>query len=268
MLTHARALLSFMRTLKGFVLVAIISASMTVFLGVTLVTTLLYENILARQAEQTSETLARQSFTAMLQIMRQGWTREQMEAFIEETQQLYAGSGYRFTFYRGERVSERYGEIDQPAMDIAIQAAFTSGQESVRSEDGQVRRIMPLVARSDCLACHQNAATGDVLGIIDLQHDLSPISREMRLNYVAMFLVASVIVLLLALAISTLFSDRIQGTLGLFRKRLAAVNSVEDFRQLDVTDANVPFVELHDALQQVNALVARLRNVAVDKDIL
>ncbi|WP_445156768.1 putative bifunctional diguanylate cyclase/phosphodiesterase [Halomonas sp. E14] len=268
MLTHARALLSCMRTLKGFVLVAIISASMTVFAGVTLVTTLLYENILARQAEQTSETLARQSFTAMLQIMRQGWTREQMEAFIEETQQLYAGSGYRFAFYRGKRVSERYGEIDQPAMDIVIQAAFASGEARVWNQDGQVRRVMPLLARSDCLTCHQNAATGDVLGIIDLQHDLSPISREMRLNYVAMFLVASVFVLLLALAISTLFSDRIQRTLGLFRQRMSAVNSIEDFRQLDVTDANVPFIELNDALQQVNALVGRLRNVAVDKDIL
>ncbi|QOR40745.1 bifunctional diguanylate cyclase/phosphodiesterase [Billgrantia diversa] len=268
MLTYARAFLACLKSLQGFVLVAIISASLTVFLGVSAVSSLLYENILARQAEQTSETLARQSFNAMLQVMRQGWTREQMEAFIEETRHAHEGSGYRFQFYRGERVSERFGPIDQPAMDIVIRSALESGNERVWREDGTVRRIMPLVARPDCLACHQNAATGDVLGVIDIQHDLAPISREMRFNYLALFIVAAMLILLLALGMSKLFAARIQGTLDQFRKRLSAVNSVEDFRKLDVSHTQVGFNELNAAMQQVNALVDRLRNVAVDKDIL
>ncbi|UYG04357.1 bifunctional diguanylate cyclase/phosphodiesterase [Halomonas sp. LR3S48] len=268
MLTYARAFLACLQSLQGFVLVAIISASLTVFLGVSVVSSLLYENILARQAEQTSETLARQSFNAMLQVMRQGWTREQMETFIEETQHAHESSGYRFAFYRGDRVTERFGQIDQPPMDIVIRAALESGNERVWLEDGTVRRIMPLVARSECLACHQNAATGDVLGVIDIQHDLAPISREMRYNYLALFIVAALVILLLALGMSKLFAGRIQATLKQFRERLEAVNSVEDFRKLDFSDAKVRFHELNEALQQVNALVDRLRNVAVDKDIL
>lgn len=268
MLTHVRALLACLKSLQGFVLVAILSVSLIIFLGVTLVSSLLYENVLTRQAEQTSEMLARQSFNAMLQVMRQGWTREQMEAFIEETKRAHEGAGYRFEFYRGERVSERYGTIEQPPMDIVIRAALASGNERVWRENGKVRRIMPLVARSECLACHQNTASGDVLGVIDIQHDLAPISRQMRLNYVAMFIVAALTILLLALAISKLFAERIQATLKQFRERLEAVNSVADFRKLDVSDTRVRFRELDHALQQVNALVGRLRNVAVDKDIL
>ncbi|MBZ0330103.1 bifunctional diguanylate cyclase/phosphodiesterase [Halomonas sp. ANAO-440] len=268
MLTMARSLFTCFRTLKGFVLMAILSASLAVFLGVTLVATLLYEDILARQAEQTSETLARQSFNAMLQVMRQGWNREQMEAFVEETRRAHEGSGYRFEFYRGDRVAERYGEVEQPDMDIVILSALASGGERVWREDGTVRRIMPLIARSDCLTCHQNAASGDVLGVIDIQHDMAPISREMRQNYVAMFIVASLLILLLAAAISTLFAGRIRDSLDAFRSRLAAVNSVEDFRQLDVSDIDVHFRELDSAYQHVNALVGRLKDVAVDKDIL
>ncbi|MGQ4878489.1 putative bifunctional diguanylate cyclase/phosphodiesterase [Billgrantia sp. LNSP4103-1] len=268
MLTYARAFLTCLKSLQGFVLVAILSASLTVFLGVSVVSSLLYENILARQAEQTSETLARQSFNAMLQVMRQGWTREQMVAFIEETRRAHEGSGYRFAFYRGERVSERFGQIEQPPMDIVVRSALASGNERVWREDGTVRRIMPLVARAECLTCHQNAATGDVLGVIDIQHDLAPISREMRFNYLALFIVAALFILMLALGMSKLFAERIQVTLKQFRERLEAVNSVEDFRKLDVSDAKVRFHELNDALQHVNALVDRLRNVAVDKDIL
>ncbi|WP_111412977.1 putative bifunctional diguanylate cyclase/phosphodiesterase [Billgrantia lactosivorans] len=268
MLSYLRSRFAWWKSLQGFVLVAILSASLTVFLGVTLVSSLLYENILTRQAEQTSETLARQSFNAMLQVMRQGWSRAVMESFIEETKRLHAGSGYRFEFYRGERVSERYGEIDQPPMDIAIRSALASGDERVWREAGTVRRVMPLVASSECLSCHQNAASGDVLGVIDIRHDMAPISREMRLNYVAMFIVAAMLILLLALGMSKLFAERIQVTLDQFRHRLSAVNSVEDFRNLDVSDTRVRFHEIDVALQQVNALVSRLRNVAVDKDIL
>ncbi|WP_240609850.1 putative bifunctional diguanylate cyclase/phosphodiesterase [Billgrantia endophytica] len=264
----ARLLLAYLRTLKGFVLVAILSTSLIVFLGVTLVASLLYEDIIARQAERTSETLARQSFNSMLQVMRQGWSREQREAFIADTRSIHAGSPYQFEIYRGELVSERYGEIDQPPRDIAIGEAFESGEERVYRESGQVRRVMPLVATSDCLGCHQNAAIGDVLGVIDIQHDMTPISSEMRGNYVALFLAASMMVLLLAMALSTFFASRIRQSLNTFRSRLSAVNSVEDFRHLDVSVANVHFRELDAAFQHVNELVGRLKNVAVDKDIL
>ncbi|MBA2778039.1 bifunctional diguanylate cyclase/phosphodiesterase [Halomonas kenyensis] len=257
MLSFARSLLACLKTLQGFVLVAVISASLTVFLGVTLVSSLLYENILTRKAEQTSELLARQSYNAMRQVMSQGWSGEQMEAFIEETRLAHEDSGYRFEFYRGNGASERLGSPDPSPMDIVIRSAMASGTDRVWREDGKVRRIMPLVA-----------TTGDVLGVIDIQHDLAPISREMRLNYVALFIVSALVVLLLALGMSKLFAERIEATLVQFRGRLAAVNSVADFRNLDLSDTPVRFHELNDAMQQVNALVGRLRNVAVDKDIL
>ncbi|MCG6658423.1 bifunctional diguanylate cyclase/phosphodiesterase [Halomonas campisalis] len=264
----AKTLLAYLRTLKGFVLVAILSVSLAVFFSVTLVATLLYEDIIARQAEEASETLAEQSYSAMLHVMRQGWSREEMEAFMAGMKRAHADSAYRFELYRGERVVERFGEVDQPAPDAAIGAAFASGETRVLREDGQLRRVMPLVAGPDCLSCHQNVASGDVLGVIDIRHDMSPISAEMRGNYVALFIVASMMLLLLALAISTVFSNRIRESMDGFRARLAAVNSVEDFRQLDVNDVDVHFQELNEAFLNVNALAGRLKNVAVDKDIL
>ncbi|WP_163577792.1 putative bifunctional diguanylate cyclase/phosphodiesterase [Halomonas faecis] len=268
MSTFVRNLLASLRTLRGFVLAAILSVAVTVFLGVTLAATLLYEDIIARQAEQTSETLARQSFNAMLQVMRQGWSREQMEDFVSSTRELHAGSSFQFDIHRGERVSERYGEIDQSDPDIAIRAALQSGQERVYRENGEVRRVMPLVTTPECLSCHDNAATGDVLGVIDIRHDMSPISGEMRQNYIAMFVVASLLVLLAALAFTGWFAGRIRASMEGFRQRLATVNSVADFRQLELMPADTHFRELSDAYEQVNALAGRLKNVAVDKDVL
>ncbi|TFH88431.1 bifunctional diguanylate cyclase/phosphodiesterase [Billgrantia azerbaijanica] len=263
-----RKLLASLRTLKGFVLMAILSVAMTVFLATTLVASLLYEDIIARQAERTSETLARQSFNAMLQVMRQGWSREQMEEFVSSTRELHADSSYQFSIYRGERVAERFGEIEQPKADIAIHSAFESGQERVYRENGEVRRVLPLVATSECLSCHKNATSGDVLGVIEIRHDMAPISREMRYNYIALFVVAAVLVLLAALAFTGKFARRIRESMEGFHQRLAAVNSVEDFRQLEVSPADVHFQELNDAFRQVNALAGRLKNVAVDKDVL
>ncbi|RDB44750.1 EAL domain-containing protein [Halomonas sp. DQ26W] len=262
------SLLAGLRTLKGFVLVAILSVSLIVFVGVTLVATLLYEDIIARQAEQTSETLARQNFNAMLQVMRQGWSREQMESFVAAARENHADTLYEFEIYRGETVSERFGAIEQPNMDDRVRHAFASGEEQVLRERGELRRLMPLVAEGECLGCHQNAAAGDVLGVIDIKHDMNPVSSEMRRRYIGLFAVGSLLVLLAALLISTLFARRIRASMHGFRSRLAEVHSVEDFRQLEISNVDVHFSELNDAFQEVNAVAARLKDVAVDKDIL
>ena len=57
----------FLMTLRGFVFAAIVGVTLLVFLGVTLAASLLYENILSRQAETVSESVAQQTFNSMFQ---------------------------------------------------------------------------------------------------------------------------------------------------------------------------------------------------------
>ncbi|SFC32763.1 diguanylate cyclase (GGDEF) domain-containing protein [Marinospirillum celere] len=256
------------QTLRGFVFSAIMLVTLVVFLGVTLAASLLYENILTRQAEQTSQTLAEQTFNAMFQVMRQGWTREQLEAFLDATQAAFADSPYEVEIYRGLRVEELYGSVQQPPKDEALEEVFRGEGEQVIRDTNLVRRIYPMQARQECLSCHVNAEAGDVLGVIDIRQDLQSISNEMRRNYIALFVACGFLVFLLAIIITGYVARRIEASTEAFKGQLVKVESVKDFKQLDISGSEFQFAELNEAFSSVNYLVEQLKDVAVDKDIL
>ncbi|WP_346795605.1 bifunctional diguanylate cyclase/phosphodiesterase [Halomonas sp. Bachu 37] len=266
--TWLRRLAAPLASLRGFVFCMILAVSLAVFLGVTLAASLLYEDIMRRQAAQTSENLAEQTFNSMFQVMRQGWTRSDLERFIDATKAAHANSPFEIDIYRGDLVAEQYGTIEQPRADADIRQSFARGVQQLEHQGNLTRRTYPMVARLECLSCHTNAAVGDVLGVIDIRHDLSPVTLEARKGYVALFLVASLLVLLVAAAVSSLAAGRVRRALEQFRLRLSSVNTVKDFRTLDISDVDLHFQELNAAFHDINGLSQRLKDVAVDKDIL
>ncbi|WP_245944321.1 bifunctional diguanylate cyclase/phosphodiesterase [Marinospirillum perlucidum] len=257
-----------LKTLKGFVFSAIMVVTLVVFLGVTLAASLLYENIISRQAEQTSQSLAEHTFNSMFQVMRQGWTREQLEDFLAGTREAFADSPYEVKIYRGPLVKDLFGDIQQPQMDAPIREVFAGAGEKVLQDSRLARRIFPMQAREECLSCHVNAEIGDVLGVIDVQQDLHPISAEMRRNYIALFLGCGLLVFILAVIITGYVSRRISRSTDEFKGRLEKVNSVKDFKKLDISAGDFEFAELNEAFGSINYLVEQLKDVAVDKDIL
>lgn len=255
-------------TLRGFVFCVILASALTVFLGVTLAASLLYEDIMRRQAAQTSQNIAEQTFNSMFEVMRRGWNRQELERFIEATKSAHENSPFDLEIYRGALVTELYGPIMQPEMDRPIQDTFVDGEQTVMYEGNITRRVYPMTARSECLACHTNAKAGDVLGVIDIQHDMNPLASAARRGYVVLFVVVSLVMLFAAGLVSSLAAERVKRALDLFRTRLSSVNTVQDFRTLDVSDVDFSFDELNHAFGDINALAQRLKNVAVDKDIL
>ncbi len=263
-----RKIISFIRTLRGYVLISIMAVSMVVFFSVTLTTTLLYEDVIHRQAAQTSESIAQSTFNSMFQVMRQGWTRQDLEVFLAETKDSFAGTPFDIEIYRGKAVETLYGVIDQPEPDSEIQQTFLDGQHHLSSADNIIRRLYPLKARGECLQCHTNAAAGDVLGVIEITQDLRPLSNDIRQNYIALFIIASMLIIFAALAISASISVRIKQSMQRFKNQLKDVNSVKDFRELDARKVDFYFDEFNKAFLHVGSLMEKLKDVAVDKDIL
>ena len=257
-----------LQTLRGFVFASTLAITLAVFVGVTLVASLLYENVMARQAQEAARGVAQQTFNGMFQVMRRGWTREELEEFLEATRLAFVDTPYEVDIFRGDKVEQLYGTIDQPSKDALILEVFANGQERVSEQAGVLRFVYPMAARAECLACHSNVADGDVLGVIDLRHDMQPISAEMRRNYIVLFLGFGLLVLLAAGGSTLLMARRIDGPVKDFGARLDAVNSVKDFRELDITDVDLHFDELNQAFGSINVLVEKLQDIAVDKDIL
>lgn len=263
-----RKIIRFIRTLRGYVLISIMAVSMVVFFSVTLTTTLLYEDVIQRQAAQTSESIAQSTFNSMFQVMRQGWTREDLEVFLAETKDSFSGTPFEIEIYRGARVEALYGAIDQPEPDAEIQRTFQDGEHHLSGADNIIRRLYPLKARGECLQCHTNVEVGDVLGVIEITQDLRPFSHDIRQNYIALFIIAAMLIIFAALAISASISVRIKQSMQRFKNQLKDVNSVKDFRELDTKKVDFYFDEFNKAFLHVGSLMEKLKDVAVDKDIL
>lgn len=256
------------KTLRGFGFRTITTISIVVFLLTTLAASMLYERLIADQAKDTSRAIAVQTFNTMFQVMRKGWTREDLEHFLDAAETSFQGTAHEITIYRGPIVEAQFGTIEQPAFDTDVRAAFDSASDVVREDGGSIRYIYPLVARDECLTCHVNAAAGQALGAISVSHDLRPITAEVRRNYVILFIGFAAVLVILAAIAAALFARRIRRPIDEVRERLEKVEAIKDLRELDLKSVDLCFEEINDLFHHVGSLVERMRKIAVDKDIL
>ncbi|WP_018995194.1 bifunctional diguanylate cyclase/phosphodiesterase [Thioalkalivibrio sp. ALJ2] len=254
--------------LRLFIVAAIMGVALLVFLTVHITSTLIYERTMARQAEQTASGIAHQTFASMFQIMREGWTREQLEAFSAGIKESLADTPLQLDFYRGEKVSALYGDVDQPAWHERIEHAFETGAIESRQDNGELRYTFPLRARNECLACHGNASSGDVLGVMEVRQDLGTAISEARNQHVWTFLGTGLGTLLLGSLIAAWATAPITRSVRRFQDQVTRVNAIKDLNHVETQAIDTGFVELNQVVDQVDDLVRKLRAVAVDKDIL
>lgn len=102
----------------------------------------------------------------MYEVMRRGWTREDLEKFLEGSQGAFVDSSYTVEIYRSPIVEELYGKVEQKNPSLQVLEAFKSGRIVEQVNDYNAHTITPMVAKNECLSCHTNAKVGDVLGAV------------------------------------------------------------------------------------------------------
>ncbi|PKM43276.1 MAG: hypothetical protein CVV05_15630 [Gammaproteobacteria bacterium HGW-Gammaproteobacteria-1] len=256
------------RTIKGFMLLAALAGSLLLFAGAYAVVASLYDRTVREDAREVSGVLAGQTFDAMFQVMRKGWTRAELEEFLAAMRGRFADTPYSLEIYRGEIVEARFGPIEQPVPDAAIAQAFRDGNNVVREDGNGLRHVYPLRAREECLGCHTNAVVGDTLGVIDLRQDLRPVLERARAGFMSALWLIVPVMLVGAFLVAMFIHGRIDHSVRLLRGRVGLVNKVSDLANFAMDESQVGFRELDDILAEVRALVTRLREFAVDKDLL
>lgn len=175
---------------------------------------------------------------------------------------------YTIEVYRGEIVEGLFGTIEQPRMDKGLMDVFASGKETTLKEGDVVRYILPLKARQECLKCHKNARIGDVLGLIDVRDDLTPILQEARKKLLFILIIISPLPILGAYIVARAITRRIEGPLGHLHWRIGNINRMNDLKNLEVEPYDFVFHEFNNLFREIGGLTRRLREIAVDKDML
>lgn len=256
------------RTIKGLIITAALAVTVVLFGGIYFAIATVYDQTVRTDARSVSRLLAGQTFDAMFQVMRKGWSREELETFVAAMRDRFEGTPYSLEIYRGPKVTARFGTIGQPEMGPQVREAFRSGRAIHQGHDRRVRHVYPLRARGECLECHTNAALGDVLGVIEVEQDITPVLADARERFLQAVGLIAPLPLLVALLVAVRLGRRLDRAFTRVRDNVAEVNRVSDLGNLQVAHDEVEFHELNRILGEVDDLGRKLRTFAVDKELL
>ena len=255
-------------TLRGYVFTATAGVALLVFLGATLASSLLYENLLEERAVETSKEISRQNFVDLYQVLRSGASRQKLESVAAASRSVFSTTLSGVDVYRGLKVEALYGKSQQSAVSEEVTQVLNTGKAVVVKSAGQVLYAYPVIAQMECLACHGNANAGEVLGVIVTRHKLQVVTTQVRIYYIGMFLVLGLLVLLAAGTASAVAARKIKRSVDMFRAKVESVNTVKDFDQFDISRVDFGFREFNQTFDNVALLVEKMKCVAVDKDVL
>lgn len=256
------------RSIKGLLLVAGAVFSLAMVATTYMVVSGIYDRSVRNDAAEEADTFATLTFNAMFQLMSTGWKRQQLEHFIAAIQKSVDDTNRRIDIYRGPKVSALFGEIRQKPADGRIAGVLASGKP-LREDIGDVVRVVrPLKATEVCRGCHVNAAVGDVLGVIDVRVDVSRqiASHRARFTYALAPIVP--VALIATLVMVFYIRRRLANSLSTLADNIRAVHKISDLRSLELQAGHLGFAEFNLVQQEIGQLTERIRNIAVDKDML
>ena len=227
-----------------------------------------FDNIVRDNAARASESAARITFAAMYQLMSKGWSRSQADNFLRDVANAGVDDSMQVQIYRGAAVEELYGIIAQPPLDDTLRQVLASGVAQRIDSDSEARHIYPLVADGRCLKCHDNVQQGTALGAIEVRQQYAGLLAEARKELLWAFALLLPIAGFFAGAAVWWVGRRIEQGVQQLQEEFEQVDAVADLKALAVAERDFGFVELNRIDAALRDLLAKLRNIAVDKDIL
>lgn len=257
------------KTFKNYIFSNKIILVSIIFILCFIFSTYLHTTLTKKEALKHSDTISNQVFSSMYQIMRKGWSREDLNLFTKSLEENFKNSNYDINIYRSKSVEELFGKIKENPKDETLKNVLLGKHSEIKSfENNIVRNIMPLKANQECMKCHTNVKEGDTLGIVEVNQDLNTIFNESKFQYIIFFLIIIPIFYISAFVSSRYTTKKITKSLSLFRQKVESINSIDDFKKFDSKNIDLYFKEFNDIIINVDDMAEKLKNVAVDKELL
>lgn len=257
-----------MKSLKQFILTSALAISVLLFAGFFFFGTALFDSFVRSQSHENAKAISLQTFTSMYQVMKKGWTRNELEEFIGSTKEALGASGIDVEIYRGGKVEELFGTVEQRPMDGVVRAAFASGEPYSGREGDKIRYVYPIRAQAECQKCHVNAQPGDVLGAIDTTQDMEAQVAEARNHFILILLLTAPLPLLAAWLVARLVTRKTDRSLDALRREIDGIQSLADLKSFQSSPADLGFSELNALSSGLGELAGKVREIAADKELL
>lgn len=257
-----------MKKLSNFIVVCTCGLTILMVLLIYLIVSVGYENVVEHRAEKHAKNIADMTYNTLFQLMRKGWSQKDVSEFLDGNRKVFSGTNVNVVVYQSEALAARYGRTYDVAPDQQVGDVFKNGAPSNFTTGTVVRHIYPLVASSECLGCHANSRSGEVLGVIDSRINIAEELQETRRKILIFLALIALIPFTAAFILARRFSKRMSGSLADLQGRIEGVNKVSDLKSLEIQDLQLGFSEFTCMFDEMKKIIEKLRDVAIDKDVL
>lgn len=257
-----------MKKLSNFIVVCTCGLTIFMVLLIYLIVSIGYENVVIHRAEKHAKNLADMTFSSLYQVMKKGWSHKDVSEFLDGNRRVFSGTNINVVIYQSDSIAARYGRAYDAQPDQHVKDVFNNGIIARFQTGPLIRHVYPLIASAECLGCHVNSRSGEVLGVIDSRINIAEELQETRRNIVIFLALISFIPLLASFVLARRFSSRMSNSLADLHGRIAGVNKVSDLKLLEIQDLQLGFSEFTSMFDEMKLIIGKLRDVAIDKDVL
>ncbi len=255
-------------SLKKFIFTAILLVSLVTFLLIFLIMTSIYQRAFSEQASNVTRGISQQVGNSLLQLMDKGWSRKDLFTFLDPVIHANPEIPVGVEIYRAETVTRQFGAVDAVMRDDVVRAVLESGDSRLLEQDHLVRQVVAVKAEKNCLGCHDNVTPGAVLGVLDISQDLTASAARITQRFVMVFLLLSPLPFLMAFFISRWVTRKVEKATDQLHRQISSVSSVDDLTTMSLESGRTDFKEINAILQEFVGFAKRMREVAIDKDLL
>ena len=255
-------------SIKAFVIISSLIVSGVTFLVVFGVSLVFYLYQEGRTVSEFTAAISRQSFGVLQGLMQEGWNGKQLQGMLERYRESLPAST-TIALYRNSHLSWDSPEVvEQQEADANVLKAFSSGVASKERTGESLLIYTPMIAEKKCLGCHSNVTEGSVLAVIKIESSLSATHDTIFKQVAGIFSLLSPLPMLMAWFLSRRINRHVSSAFELLREKVSTVNQMDDLTTLSMTDQQVGLLEFDQLFVEVGQLVARIRSVAVGKEML
>jgi len=205
----------------------------------------------------------------MYQIMKRGWNEKQVLGFIGALKKSSKNEKMvKVSLFRGAIVKKQFGSVPQPKENSAVKKAFETKSIIHKTLNGKEIYAYPLLAKSMCLKCHTMAKKGDVNGVIEVSFNTAGLTDRFKGYYLLILFLIFILPISGGVFVTFILRRSIKHGIESINKEVENIKTVKDLKSLDTKLIDLKFEEFNQIYKGVGGLSARLRDIAVDKDVL
>ncbi len=245
-----------MKSLKGFLLYGAIIGTVIMLVLIYAGVSIGYTRYVTNQTIERAEVMAELTVNSLNQLMNDGWTRQELELFLEGNEKNYKEKNLTVTYY------------DRQTRKREVVEVFENAKPYNLLDNDSVSYFYPMKMDSQCLTCHSSLQEGEVLGVVKVTEDLTPSKRVGTRDTLLFLLFLLPFPIGGAFLISRILIGRIERSISELQNRIKRINKTDDLKLLEMNNIDLAFEEINLLYSELKKLAKLIRSISVDKDIL